>query len=71
MILFLAAESMKGVAMWTKQARIQHAPREGRYPTDVTDAEWAIIAPMIPSPRPGGTDGRMTPFGSDMTPASV
>lgn len=40
--------------MWTKQARIQHAPREGRYPTDVTDAEWAIIAPMIPSPRPGG-----------------
>ena len=40
--------------MWTKEARIQHAPRKGRYPSDVTDAEWAIIAPMIPPQRPGG-----------------
>src|SRR3982074_3023451 len=40
--------------MWTKEARIQHAPREERYPSDVTDAEWAIIAPMIPPPRQGG-----------------
>lgn len=40
--------------MWTKEARIQHASREGRYPSDVTDAEWAIIAPMIPPPRRGG-----------------
>ena len=40
--------------MWTKEARIQHAPHEGRYPSDVTDAEWAIIAPMIPPPRQGG-----------------
>ena len=40
--------------MWTKEARIQHAPREERYPSDVTDAEWAIIAPMIPPQRRGG-----------------
>jgi len=40
--------------MWTKEARIQHAPREERYPSDVTDAEWAIISPMIPPPRRGG-----------------
>ncbi len=40
--------------MWTKGARIQHAPREERYPSDVTDAEWEIIAPMIPSQRQGG-----------------
>jgi transposase len=40
--------------MWTKEARIQHAPREERYPSDVSDAEWAIIAPMIPPPRQGG-----------------
>jgi transposase len=40
--------------MWTKEARIQHAPREERYPSDVTDAEWAIIAPMIPPQRQGG-----------------
>lgn len=25
-----------------------------RYPSDVTDAEWALLAPLIPSPKPGG-----------------
>jgi putative transposase len=40
--------------MWTKEARIRHTPREERYPSDVTDAEWAIIAPMVPRPRQGG-----------------
>jgi len=40
--------------MWTKEARIRHTPREERYPSDVTDAEWTIIAPMIPPPRQGG-----------------
>ena len=40
--------------MWTEEARIQHAPRKERYPSDMTDAEWAIIAPMIPPQRPGG-----------------
>ena len=40
--------------MWTDEARIQHAPRAQGYPSDVTDAEWALIAPMIPPPRRGG-----------------
>jgi len=40
--------------MWTKEARIRHTPREVRYPSDVTDAEWTIIAPMVPPPRQGG-----------------
>ena len=40
--------------MWTKGARIQHAPRKERYPSDMTDTEWAIIAPLIPPQRPGG-----------------
>ena len=44
--------------MWTKEARIRHTPREERYPSDVTDAEWTIIAPMIPPPRQGGSGGR-------------
>ena len=35
-------------------ARIQHKPRRSRYPSDVSDEEWAIIAPMIPPPRAGG-----------------
>jgi putative transposase len=25
-----------------------------RYPTDLTDAQWALIEPEIPAPRPGG-----------------
>lgn len=25
-----------------------------RYPSDLTDAQWALIAPFIPSPKPGG-----------------
>ena len=25
-----------------------------RYPYDVTDAEWTILAPLVPSPLPGG-----------------
>jgi transposase len=40
--------------MWTDQAGIAHAPRTERYPSDITDAEWALIAPMIPPPRRGG-----------------
>lgn len=43
-----------GAAMWSETARERHRPREGRYPSDLTDAEWAIIAPMIPPSRRGG-----------------
>src|SRR5664280_1968621 len=24
------------------------------YPTDLTDAEWAVLAPLVPAPKPGG-----------------
>lgn len=47
--------------MWSEEARIQHAPRTERYPSDLSDAEWAIIAPMIPPSRSGGR-----PRGTDM-----
>lgn len=26
----------------------------GRYPSDLTDAQWALISPFIPPPKPGG-----------------
>ena len=40
--------------MWTEEHR-QARHRKGlRYPSDLTDAEWAIIEPMIPPPRRGG-----------------
>ena len=45
--------------MWTEEQRARHAPRGRRYPSDLTDAEWALIAPFIPPPRSGGR-GRKT-----------
>jgi transposase len=25
-----------------------------RYPTDLTDQQWAVLAPLVPAPKPGG-----------------
>ena len=25
-----------------------------RYPSDLTDREWAVLGPLVPAPRPGG-----------------
>ncbi len=39
---------------WTGTARREHS-REGlRYPSDMTDVEWALTAPFIPPARRGG-----------------
>ena len=39
---------------WTEQHR-RNARRVGlRYPSDLTDAEWALIEPLIPPGRRGG-----------------
>jgi transposase len=40
--------------MWTEAARKQHAPRKERYPSHLTDREWALIAPLTPPARRGG-----------------
>ena len=40
--------------MWTDEARAAHEPRTERYPSDMTDAEWSMIEPMIPPRRTGG-----------------
>ncbi|WP_061290979.1 IS5 family transposase [Herbidospora cretacea] len=29
-------------------------PRERRYPSDLTDAQWALIEPLLPAPSTGG-----------------
>ena len=40
--------------MWTPEHR-RAADRRGlRYPSDLSDAEWALVAPMIPPARHGG-----------------
>jgi len=39
---------------WDDIARSDHARRSSRYASDLTDREWALIAPFLPSPRPIG-----------------
>ncbi|MBP2702220.1 transposase [Microbispora sp. RL4-1S] len=29
-------------------------PRERRYPSDLTDAQWALVEPLLPAPNTGG-----------------
>jgi transposase len=36
--------------MWSDENRVRYE-RRGRYPSDVTDAEWALIEPHLPPPR--------------------
>jgi transposase len=40
--------------MWTAEHRRAAGRRGLRYPSDLTDAEWALIAPMIPAAKHGG-----------------
>jgi transposase len=40
--------------MWTQEHRRVHARRGLRYPSDLTDAEWAVVSPLIPPARRGG-----------------
>ena len=28
--------------------------RRAKYPTDLTDAQWKLIHPLLPKPKPGG-----------------
>ena len=39
-----------GFAMWTPTTRQQHNRPVTRYQTDLTDAEWRVIAPHLPKP---------------------
>jgi transposase len=40
--------------MWTDETRARYDRRALRYTHDLTDEEWAEIAPLIPPSRPGG-----------------
>ena len=40
--------------MWTQENRPRYSRDRLRYPSDLTDEEWAVVAPLIPPPRPGG-----------------
>jgi transposase len=40
--------------MWTPTTRRQHSREDLRYPSDLTDEEWEIIAPFLPPPARTG-----------------
>jgi transposase len=40
--------------MWTNENRPLYDRTKLRYPSDLTDAEWALIKPLIPPGKPGG-----------------
>ncbi len=40
--------------MWTNENRARYDRRGLRYPSDLTDAEWGLIAPLIPPAKRGG-----------------
>ncbi len=40
--------------MWTKENRTRYDRGKLRYPSDVTDAEWRLIEPLIPPCKRGG-----------------
>ncbi len=40
--------------MWTDQHRATYRRESGRFPSDLTDAEWGRLAPLIPDAKPGG-----------------
>jgi transposase len=40
--------------MWTKENRARYDRSKLRYPSDLTDEEWAHVAPLIPPAKRGG-----------------
>jgi transposase len=40
--------------MWTTESRARYDRSRLRYPSDLTDEEWALIAPRIAPAKRGG-----------------
>jgi len=40
--------------MWTTETRARHDRSKLRYPSDLTDDEWALVEPQIPPAKRGG-----------------
>jgi hypothetical protein len=60
---------------WTAATRGGHVRSSGMYASDVTDREWALIAPHLPAARPGGSGrppsqtGRCSPLTGATAPS--
>ena len=42
--------------MWTTENRAKYDRDRLRYPSDLTDTEWALVEPLIPPAKHGGRD---------------
>jgi transposase len=40
--------------MWTEENRARYDRCKQRYPSDLTDEEWALVEPMVPPAKRGG-----------------
>jgi hypothetical protein len=38
--------------MWTDENRARYDRSKLRYPSDLTDEEWALVGPVIPPAKP-------------------
>src|ERR1700730_6461778 len=45
--------------MWTKENRNRYSRDKLRYPSDLIDAEWSLIEPLIPPAKRGGNKRRV------------
>ncbi len=54
--------------MWTSTTREHHRRRAARYQSDLTDAEWRLIAPHLPKPNKRGRPWRR-PMPTDLVPS--
>src|SRR5262249_4972580 len=45
------------VPMWTTENRPRYNRDKLRYPSDLTDEEWALVEPLIPPAKHGGRGG--------------
>ena len=52
--------------MWTTENRARYDRGKLRYPSDLTDKEWAFIKPLIPLPSAVATSGRSMSATSSM-----
>lgn len=43
--------------MWTRANRTRYSRDHLRYPSDLTDAEWSLVEPLIPPAKHGGRAG--------------
>ncbi len=53
---------------WDDTARLQHSRDGLRYPSDLADREWSLIAPLLPPARRGDRP-RTTGLGAVTGPA--